>query len=174
MFSRLTILSISRSSTSGSEGVGLAVVVDAPVPCSRGFRPLPLGRAWRIPAPSSASVITIERPASLRRLTFSPSPVGPLLRPLLTSAVPSRRLAAPVAHLLPGAGRQISQGNARDLRAIHLSHLRPHLPGDIGLRVFWPPRPNADASYALPVRQAGTLLTASFGPHLAVTPLLFG
>ena len=97
-----------------------------------------------------------------------------LLRPLLTSVVPSRRLATPIAHPLPGAERQSSQGKTRDLRAIHSSHLRPHLPGDIGLRVLWPPRPDADASYALAVRRAGTLLTASFRPRLATTPLLFG
>src|SRR5579871_1472341 len=175
MFSRLTIFSISRNSTSGWEGCGLAVAVDAPVPCSRGCRPLPSERAWRISAPSPASIVTIERPTSLRRLTFDPSSPGSrLLRPLLTSAAPSRRLAAPVAHLSPGAGRQISQGKTRDLRAIHLAHLRPHLPGDIGLRRSWPPRPDADASYALPVRQAGTLPAASFRPHLAATPLLFG
>jgi len=83
-----------------------------------------------------------------------------LLRPLLTPAAPSRRLSTPVAHLSPEAGRQVSQGNARDLRAIYLSHLRPHPPGDIGLRALWLPRPDADALYALPVRQAGTLLTA--------------
>ena len=90
-----------------------------------------------------------------------------LLRPLLTSAAPSRRLSTPIAHLSPGAGRQTSQGKTRDLRAINPSHLRPHPPGDIGLRVLWPPRPDADASYALPVRQAGTLLTASFRSRVA-------
>jgi hypothetical protein len=90
-----------------------------------------------------------------------------LIRPLLTSAVPSRRLATPVAHLSPGAGRQTSQGKTRDLRAMHLSHLRLHPPGDIGLRVSLPPRPDADASYALPVRQAGTLPTASFRSRIA-------
>lgn len=97
-----------------------------------------------------------------------------LLRLLLTPAAPSRRLSAAVAHLFPGAGRQASQGKTRDLRAIYLSHLRPHPPGDIGLRVHAPPRPDADASYALAVRQAGTLLTASVRPRLAATPLLFG
>ncbi len=63
-----------------------------------------------------------------------------LLRLLLTSAAPSRRLATPLAHLFPEAGRQTSQGKTRDLRAIYLSHLRPHPPGDIGLRVRRPPR----------------------------------
>jgi hypothetical protein len=68
-------------------------------------------------------------------------PVRRLLRPLLTPAAPSRRLAAPVAHLLPGARRQISQGNARDLRAIYLAHLRPPLPGDIRASGFLAPSP---------------------------------
>jgi hypothetical protein len=49
-----------------------------------------------------------------------------LLRLLLTPAAPSRRLSTAVAHLFPGAGRQASQGKTRDLRAIYLSHLRPH------------------------------------------------
>ena len=90
-----------------------------------------------------------------------------LLRPLLPSAIPSRRLATPVAHLSRRAGRQTSQGKTRDLRAIYLSHLRPPHPGCIGLRASWLSRPGADASYALPVRQAGTLLAASFGSRIA-------
>src|SRR6516164_2883954 len=109
-----------------------------------------------------------HRPTGLLRYsTFGPSPAWccRLIRPRLTSAAPSRRLTTPVAHPLPGAGPQTSQGNARDLRAIYLSHLRPHPPGDIGLREYLLPRPDADASYALPVRQAGTLLTASFRPR---------
>lgn len=61
-----------------------------------------------------------------------------------------------------------------DLRATYLSHLRPHPPGDFGLLEFGLPRPDADASYALVVRQAGTLLTASFRPRLTTTPFLFG
>lgn len=56
-----------------------------------------------------------------------------LLWALLTPAAPSRRLSTPVAHPLSGAGRQVSQGKTRDLRAIYLAHLRPHPPGDIGL-----------------------------------------
>src|SRR5579862_6522465 len=112
----------------------------------------------------------------LRYSTFGPSPAWCCrrLQPRLTSVVPSRRLATPVAHPLPGAARQTSQGKTHDLRAIYLSHLRPHLPGDIGLWAFGLPRPGADASYALAVRQTGTLLTASFRPRLATTPLLLG
>ena len=112
----------------------------------------------------------------LRYSTFGPSPAWCCrqLWPLLTSVAPSRRLTAPVAHPLPGAERQISQGKTRDLRAICPSHLRPHPPGDIGLRASWLPRPDAASSYGLAVRQAGTLLAACFRPRLTTTPLLFG
>ena len=76
---------------------------------------------------------------------FGPSPpgLGKLLWPLLTPAAPSRRLAAPVAHLKPGAGRQASQGKTRDLRPTYPPHIRPDPPGDIGLWVFTPPRPGS-------------------------------
>ena len=47
------------------------------------------------------------------------------------------------------------------------SHLRSHPLGCIGLRVTGIPRPDANASYALAVRQAGTLLTASFRSRIA-------
>ena len=66
-----------------------------------------------------------------------------LLWPRLTPAIPSRRLAAPVAHLYAGAGRQTSQGKTRDLHPTYPPHLRPDPPGDIGLRVSWPPRPGS-------------------------------
>lgn len=146
-----------------------------PPPCerpalSRGFRPL-LPASGPLARHLLKAVGKVVRPPStcsaLHRLVR-------LLRPLLTPAAPSRRLAAPVAHLKPGAGRQASQGKTRDLHAIYLAHIRPHPPGDIGLRASLLPRPDADASYAPPVRQAGTLLTASFRPRLATTPLLFG
>ena len=144
---------------------------DAPVPCSRGFPPLPSRRARGISAPSSASPVVIEGPGSIRRSCSALHRLVRLLWPLLTSAAPSRRLATPVAHplLLRGSGaeRQTSQGKTRDLHAMCLLHLRPPLPGCIGLRAFWPPRPGADASYALAVRQAGTLLAASFRFRIA-------
>ena len=134
---------------------------------------------WRLPAAALGSGTGHLRPVTCvsrhHRKAKPPSGMScsalrrlvRLLWPLLTSAAPSRRLSTPVAHLSPGAGRQTSQGKTRDLRAINPSHLRPHPPGDIGLRVLWPPRPDADASYALPVRQAGTLLTASFRSQVA-------
>jgi hypothetical protein len=175
MFARLTISSISRTSTSGGKGCGLAVAIDAPAPALW----LPAA-ALGVGMMHLSIIVCIychhRQTGLLRYPTFGPSPAWccRLLRPLLTSAAPSRRLATPVAHPLPGAGRQTSQGQSRDLRAIYLSHLRPHPPGDIGLWEIWLPRPDADASYALAVRQAGTLLTASFRPRLATTPLLFG
>ena len=106
--------------------------------------------------------------------TFSPSPVGPATTASADSCRPIPTSLDTGSTPEPGAGRQASQGKTRDLRAIYPSHIRPHPPGDIGLRACWLPRPDADASYALPVRQAGTLLTASFRPRLAATPLLFG
>lgn len=77
MFSRLRIISISRSFASGREGDGPAVVLDAPNACPRGFRPLLSAWARSVPAPSSASFLTIERPASVRHFMFGPSPVDP-------------------------------------------------------------------------------------------------
>ena len=41
----------------------------------------------------------------------------------------------------------------------------------IGLWTFMPPRPETAASYAQRVPQAGTLLTPSFRPHLAMVAL---
>ena len=76
MFSRLTTNSISRTFASGRECADLAVALDAPIPCSGGFRPLPSGRAWGVSTPSSASPVAIERPAPVRRLMFGPSPIG--------------------------------------------------------------------------------------------------
>ena len=101
---------------------------------------------------------------------FGPSPIGSattasadICRPIPTLYSAG---SAPLFEKI-GAGRQTSQGKTRDLRAKYLSHLRPPLPGCIGLRAYWPSRPGADASYALAVRQAGTLLTASFRSRIA-------
>src|SRR5271168_4460544 len=101
-----------------------------------------------------------------------------LRRPVLPTRMASADFYCPIPMPLSiGSTRQDSsspRGKTRDLHAIYLAHLRPQLPGDIGLRAPMLPRPVADASYALPVRQAGTLRTASSGPRLAATPLLFG
>ena len=41
----------------------------------------------------------------------------------------------------------------------------------IGLQIFWPPRPDVAASYALRVPQTGDLPTASSRPHLTMIAL---
>ena len=124
------------------------MVFDAPSSSACDCRSRASDRAPNFSIRSPASPLTIERPASVRRFMFGPSSAWcrRLLRRLLSSAAPSRRLAAPVAHPLPGAGRQTSQGKTRDLRSIHLSHVRRHPPDDFGLQVFMPPRPGAVAS----------------------------
>ena len=66
-----------------------------------------------------------------------------LLRPLLTSACPSRRLATPLT--FTEACRSLGV-RLDDLRSIHPPHLRRRVPCDIGLRVLWPSRPRAVAS----------------------------
>ncbi len=174
MLSRLTIISISCIASFGCELDDPAVTFDAPKASSRSFRPLPSAWAWGVSAPLSASAVVIERSFSIRHFMFSPSPSG-------TATTASADFCRPIPSLLSGgstplpvARRQISRGKTRDLHAIYLSHLQPHHPGDIGLWVNGPPCPDATASYALPVRQAGTLLTASFRPRLTTTPLLFG
>lgn len=42
---------------------------------------------------------------------------------------------------LSGAGEQVSSGKSQVCRSIYPSHIRPQVPGDIGLQVFVPPRP---------------------------------
>lgn len=53
------------------------------------------------------------------------------------------------------------------------SHIRPHLPGDIGLCIYVPARPDEDASDALHVLRAGNLPAPSSRRSLAVSPLEF-
>ena len=52
--------------------------------------------------------------------------------------------AALQAEPSPGPGRQASQGKTRDLHPTTPPHLRPDPPGDIGLGVSWPPRPEPE------------------------------
>jgi hypothetical protein len=87
----------------------------------------------------------------------SGAPRSALHRPVIPTTTTSADFCRPVpaprgAGSTPaeaGAERQISQGKTRDLRSIHLSHLRRHPPDDIGLQVFWPPRPGVVASMRL-------------------------
>ena len=75
MFSRLKIASISLFA-SGLDTSEPTVMFDAPISCSRGFRPLPSERARSISAPSPASPVTLDSPPSVRRFMFGPSSTG--------------------------------------------------------------------------------------------------
>ena len=97
MFSRPTTASI-NCVDSGREFSFLIGMLDAPIPASRGFRPLPAVPAPVISDLPSASPLIAEIPGSFRSLTFRPSVrSADLLCPQLTSAHPSRRLSTPVA-----------------------------------------------------------------------------
>ena len=93
-----------------------------------------------------------------------------LLRPLLPTAF--RYIAS--QRCLPKAGPQSSQGKARHFRSIYWLHLHLRAPDDCWVNVTWPARPacshsgalRLDASYAVSVRPAGALHTASFPPRL--------
>ena len=104
-------------------------------------------------------------------VTFGPSVRSMYLPcPRLTSAEPSHRLVMVVAH----GGRQTSPGNARHLHAYARRIYNHVFRIGFGLLRYWPSRPDVAASYAIAVRQAGSLPVASFRPHLAVTPLPSG
>ena len=88
MFSRSTIASINRSVASGQARTVGAVALDAPAPCSRGFRPLPSGAGAGHPSPAFCASRVIEMSGLLVRTPCSAlrRPVLRLLWPLLTSA----------------------------------------------------------------------------------------
>jgi hypothetical protein len=71
------------------------------------------------------------------------------------------------------ASRQISQGKTRDFRPIYPPHVRLWCPDDYRASGKQASSPHLNAC-VVRVPRAGTLLTASSRPHLAVTPLLFG
>jgi hypothetical protein len=92
-----------------------------------------------------------------------------LLRPLLTSASRSERLAAsPV----PKDTMQISRSKPDSLHRTPAGFTALAIDGD-GLRECLPARPTSAASYPISVRQVATLLHASFRRSLAVPPLRF-
>ena len=94
---------------------------------------------------------------------------GRLLRPLLTSASRSGRLAA--SSVLSDTVR-ISRGKPGVLRRAPAGFTVPALDG-YGLRESLPARPANPASYPVSVRRAATSLHASFRRSLAVPPLRF-
>ncbi len=69
------------------------------------------------------------------------------------------------------AGWQISQGKACHLHPIYPPHLLLHLPGDYWALDLVASSPRCSGLYAVAVRRAGTLLTASFGFHLTMDTL---
>jgi len=140
-------------------------VIDAQVPYSRGFRPLPSGLLRHLSLLACVYTL-IETPAIFGSM-------GPALRPWTTMPsadfcpfiTPPRGDAGPLGHM---------NRSPRVLRAhfppTYPSHIHPHLPGDIGLCIFVPARPGVNASDALPVLRAGSLHSASSTHHLAMMP----
>jgi len=98
-------------------------------------RLLPLLSPSKGQAPSGAPCSALRRPVT-PTTTASADFCRPIPAPCSAGSTPAKA----------GAGRQTSQGKTRDLRSIHLSHLRRHPPDDIGLQVSWPPRPGVVAS----------------------------
>jgi len=92
-----------------------------------------------------------------------------LIRPLLTSASRSERLAA---SSVPKDTMQISRSKSDSLHRTPAGFTTLAIDGD-GLRECLPARPTSAASYPISVRRVATLLHASFRPSLAVPPLRF-
>ena len=93
-----------------------------------------------------------------------------LLWPRLTPEGTSRRLTATVAL---AAYPQASPGNAHPPSRLCPPHLRNHLPLRYRTLEIFASSSGGYASYAVPVRRASVLPSASFPPHLAVTQLPF-
>ena len=145
MFSRSRIASNNRAASGRADPAG-AVVPTAPCPAPAASSRDPRGGRRASQPGLLRPLAPSNRPLAVRHSMFGPSPPGSgkLLWPLLTPAAPSRRLAAPVAHLTTGADRQVSQGKTRDLRPTYPPHIRPDPPGDIGLRVSRAPSPRSE------------------------------
>ncbi len=90
-----------------------------------GFRPLPSEGAAGVSSRQSASPVVIENQGSFPALHVRPFAEWsvPRLWPLLTSAAPSRRLAATVA--LPGRATDLPRAR----RTTFVPYPRPHPPG---------------------------------------------
>ena len=88
------------------------------------------------------------------------------------SSTHSKVLDAPLPVRVPAVAEAFDamQVSVERLRRIYAQTLRV----TSGFESLGPLAQSLNASYAVPVRRAGTLLTASFGPRLAATPLLFG
>ena len=173
IFSRLRTVSNSPAFTSGRERRVPAVALDAPEPCSAASGRYPrIGHEYL-----NLAVCVCSSPSKtgpFRYYMFGPSPDGPATTASadFCRPIPPSCDAGSTPPNVDGAGRQISQGKSRDLRAIHLSHLRATLRMTSGFEFFALWR-GSRRLYALPVRQAGTLPIPSFRSRLAATPLMF-
>ena len=135
----------------------------------RGHRQVQLQLVWRSRSDHETS--------DLLALSFNPSSGtvrafsrrADLLRPLLTSASRSERLAA---SSVPKDTMQISRSKSDSLHRTPAGFTVLAIDGD-GLRECLPARPTSAASYPISVRRVATLLHASFRRTLAVPPLRF-
>ena len=100
-----------------------------------------------------------------------PPACHPLLWPLLTSAWASRHLSMSVARRFPSAPLQISPGMTHPPSRLCLSDIRHGVPYKFRASQIFACSPRRAASYPLPVRQASTLLSASFRFHHAMDTL---
>ncbi len=113
--------------------------------------------------------------SSRLRLPFRFIEFGPSLL-VGEATMPSADFCPPITSPRGHAGSLEQAGRSpRVLRCYfpptYPSHIHPHLPSDIGLRIFAPARPDVNASDALPVRRAGSLHSASSRHHLTVDAL---
>lgn len=107
--------------------------------------------------------------APYRSFTFGPSARSiRLLCPRLTSVHPSPHLSMPLAL---SAGRQTSPGNAHPPSRLCPPHLRPYFPYRYRTLKILAFSSSTAAFYAIPVRQASALLSASFRSHLTMDTL---
>ncbi len=114
----------------------------------------------------------IQRPSFERRRDLNPPDscaAQRTIRPLLTSASRSERLAA---SSVPKDTMQISRSKSDSLHRTPAGFTVLAIDGD-GLREWMPARPTSAASYPISVRRVATLLHASFRRSLAVPPLRF-
>ena len=128
MLPRLTIASISPS-VFGAELSCIPVTFAAPLPATCGFRPPNSGMPPGISIRPSAATVVIEIQGSFPSFQVPPFIVWSkrLLWLLLTSAEHEGiAFQLPCTWISPGAGRQTSPGNSRDLHSIYPPHLQPH------------------------------------------------
>ena len=177
MFSGSQIASIRLAVGAGLSGSDAAVTTSTSRASGRGASPrhrqVQCELEWRSRCGHEMSELLALsfNPSSGTVLAFSRR--SGLLRPLLTSASRSGRLAAasvrPVFRLDTA---QISRGKSRSLPRTPAGFTAMALDG-YGLCGFLPARPTISASYPVAVRRVAISLHASFRRSLAVPPLRF-